>query len=133
MNIKLIPIVLSGLLLSACSSSRDDKKLLPDGGPTTAELISGNSNTTHSNSYFGGASAPYIGQPLMGGYQPTNSYSADHIQELKRDFQQVPNPEIVGYVYPHLNNNNMPIPGYFTVFKLYNRDHFALTSEGYRE
>lgn len=131
MNIKLIPVVMATLIISACSSQRENYKLLPDGGPTTAELISNSTNNTHS--YFGGESVPYVGKPIMGGYQPNSIYSTDHIQELKRDFQQVPNPEIVGYVYPHLNNNKMPIPGYFTIFKLYKRDHFALTSEGYRE
>ncbi len=118
-------------ILAGCSSSANrEKKLLPDEGPTTAELVTG---TTTENSYFGGETAPYYGKPLMGGYTPSSSYSAAHIQELKRDFQQVPNPEIVGYVYPHINNNSMPIPGYFTTFRLYSRDHYALSSEGYRE
>lgn len=46
-----------------------------------------------------------------------------------RDFQPVPNPEILGYVYPHLSGD-LPVPGYYTVFRLRARDHYAELGEG---
>ena len=38
------------------------------------------------------------------------------LDDLQRDFQRVPNPEILGYVYPHLAEG-MPV-GYYTAFPL---------------
>ncbi len=119
------------VLLGCASSTPKEKQLLPDAGPTTAEIMQG-TKVTHT--YYGnGQRSPYIGETLMPHYSSQSYYSSEHIQELKRDFKRVPNPEIVGYVYPHINNNEMPVPGYFTSFPLYNRNHFALTSEGYNE
>lgn len=46
-----------------------------------------------------------------------------------RNFQPVPNPEILGYVYPHLSGD-LPVPGYYTVFRLRARDHYAELGEG---
>ena len=46
-----------------------------------------------------------------------------------RDFQSVPNPEILGYVYPHLSGD-LPVPGYYTVFRLRPSDHYAQPGEG---
>ena len=46
-----------------------------------------------------------------------------------RDFQPVPNPEILGYVYPHLSGD-LPVPGYYTVFRLRPGDHYARRGEG---
>lgn len=37
------------------------------------------------------------------------------LDDLQRDFQRVPNPEILGYVYPH-RAEGMPVPGYYTAF-----------------
>lgn len=54
--------------------------------------------------------------------------SAAALADLQ-DFQQVPNPEILGYVYPHLSGD-LPVPGYYTVFRLRTRDHYAQFGEG---
>lgn len=49
--------------------------------------------------------------------------------DLQKEFLQVPNPEILGYVYPHLSGT-MPVPGYYTVFRLRPSDHYAQPGEG---
>lgn len=126
---KMMPTLLLSLLLAACSSSKG--KLLPDEGATTAELMS----STHYRQeavYYGGEKADYLGIPLVSGYRPKNQYTHAHVAELQRDFHQVPNPQIVAYVYPHLVGN-LPVPGYFTVFNLYDTTHYALGAEGYHE
>ena len=52
----------------------------------------------------------------------------DHgIADLEHQFQQLPNPEIVMTVYPHLvgeGANQVPVPGYSTVFSLYQRTYY---------
>lgn len=117
--------------LAACSVTQPSSdKLLPDAGPTTAELISGQKSRV--SAYFGnGVQADYLGMPLTEGYAPNSSYSLAHVNELRRDFRKVPNPEIVAYVFPHISDGELPVPGYFTMFHLYERDHFALEQEGY--
>lgn len=52
------------------------------------------------------------------------------LTELQQAFQQVPNPEILGYVYPHLSGN-LPVPGYYTVFPLRDGSHYAQAGEGH--
>ena len=117
--------------LAACSVTQPSSdKLLPDAGPTTAELISGQKSRV--SAYFGnGVQADYLGMPLTEGYAPNSSYSLAHVNELRRDFRKVPNPEIVAYVFPHISDGELPVPGYFTMFHLYERDHYALEQEGY--
>ena len=117
--------------LAACSVTQPSSdKLLPDAGPSTAELISGQKSRV--SAYFGnGVQADYLGMPLTEGYAPNSAYSLAHVNELRRDFRKVPNPEIVAYVFPHISDGELPVPGYFTMFHLYERDHYALEQEGY--
>ena len=117
--------------LAACSVTQPSSdKLLPDAGPTTAELISGQKSRV--SAYFGnGVQADYLGMPLTEGYAPNSAYSLAHVNELRRDFRKVPNPEIVAYVFPHISDGELPVPGYFTMFHLYERDHYALEQEGH--
>lgn len=125
-----LSIVLSSVL-SACSSAPKEKQLLPDSGETTAEIMQGRDSM---QSYYGnGQQSPYYGEALMPNYSAPSQYTDEHVKELQRDFKRVPNPEIIGYVYPHINNNEMPVPGYFTTFLLYDRSHFALQDEGYSQ
>lgn len=126
----LIPILIASLL-SACSTTPKSEQLLPDSGPTTLELLGVGSE---SGDYYGnGVRADYLGTPLVSAYAPNNNYSFAHVDELRRDFHQVPNPQIVAYVYPHLTGDDMPVPGYYTMFNLYDQNHYALSSEGHHE
>ncbi len=128
-------ITLSSLiLLTACSAvtgTAEKDLLLPNDGRATADIMQG--KKTVKNYYGNGVRADYTGEALMPTYQSQSTYTNKHIRELQRDFKRVPNPEIIGYVYPHISDNRMPVPGYFTTFPLYERSHFALSSEGHNE
>ena len=42
-------------------------------------------------------------------------------------FHKIPNPALPLYIYPHLaGEEQIPVPGYTTVFNAYERDHYAL-------
>ena len=73
---------------------------------------------------------PPPGEPpgVAAGVDAATRSSAAALADL-RDFQPVPNPEILGYVYPHLSGD-LPVPGYYTVFRLRTRDHYAELGEG---
>lgn len=117
------------ILIVGCSSSPKESQLLPDSGPTTREIIN---REEKRQVYFGGSNrADYQGIPIAKQYAPGSSFSNSHMDELRRDFQRVPNPEILGYIYSHIKDNALPVSGHFTVFKLYENDQYALSSEGH--
>lgn len=50
--------------------------------------------------------------------------------EIYRQFHRLPNPDLVMYVFPHLAGSDpVPVPGYSTVFPLYQRVQYALPGE----
>ena len=121
--------LITALALSSCASGPDP---LPQEGPTSLQVyehhlageIAGQADTkaTAGASWSGG-------EPMSLPMRGANRRSHQALRDLQRDFQRVPNPDILGYVYPHLNGE-MPIPGYFTAFPLYERGHYAEPGEG---
>lgn len=58
------------------------------------------------------------------------SYSRTAQNEIYRQFHRLPNPDLVMYVFPHLAGSDpVPVPGYSTVFPLYQRVQYALPGE----
>ncbi|GIU42839.1 lipoprotein [Shewanella sairae] len=55
-------------------------------------------------------------------------YTRNSYREIFNQFPRLPNPDVVFYVYPH-RNGSMPVPGYSTVFPLYERVHYATPSD----
>lgn len=53
-----------------------------------------------------------------------SDYTRDSYREVFNQFPRLPNPDVVFYVYPH-KTGSMPVPGYSTVFPLYERVHYA--------
>ncbi|THF64859.1 TIGR03751 family conjugal transfer lipoprotein [Pseudothauera nasutitermitis] len=57
-------------------------------------------------------------------------YTRTAANEIHRQFHRLPNPDLVMYVYPHLTGTDpVPVPGYSTVFPLYQRVQYALPGE----
>ena len=57
-------------------------------------------------------------------------YTRTARNEVHRQFQRLPNPDLVMYVYPHLAGTDpVPVPGYTTVFPLYQRIQYAMPGE----
>lgn len=57
-------------------------------------------------------------------------YTSTARNEVYRQFQRLPNPDLVMYVYPHLAGTDpAPVPGYTTVFPLYQRVQYAMPGE----
>lgn len=125
--------VITLLFLTACSSK---PQLLPDDGPSTHDIYHGNygqSQQLSGNQYGGGGEYPIHSRPVSIAYPNMSAHTSKHLRELNQDFKKVPNPQILGYVYPHFNRANMPVPGYFTAFTLYEKDEYALMEEGAAE
>jgi conjugative transfer region lipoprotein (TIGR03751 family) len=57
-------------------------------------------------------------------------YTRTAQNEINRQFQRLPNPDLVMYVYPHLAGSDpVPVPGYTTVFPFYQRVQYAMPGE----
>ncbi len=57
-------------------------------------------------------------------------YTRTARNEVHRQFQRLPNPDLVMYVFPHLTGTDpVPVPGYTTVFPLYQRVQYAMPGE----
>lgn len=51
------------------------------------------------------------------------------VAPLQQRFARVPNPDMVMVVFPHMDKQNYPVPGYVTVFPMYEQAVYALPGE----
>ena len=98
-------------LLSACSHMSGN--VVPETGPTMEQVYDSRTQS----------------QPIE-----KQTYSKHHASQqsndVLHDFHKLPNPELKMYIYPHLaGKEQLPIPGYYTVFNGYTQDHYALANE----
>ncbi|EPZ6036713.1 TIGR03751 family conjugal transfer lipoprotein [Pseudomonas aeruginosa] len=57
-------------------------------------------------------------------------YTRTAANEIYRQFHRLPNPDLLMYVFPHLAGSDpVPVPGYTTLFPLYQRVQYALPGE----
>ncbi|MDG9757836.1 TIGR03751 family conjugal transfer lipoprotein [Pseudomonas chengduensis] len=57
-------------------------------------------------------------------------YTRTAQNEIYRQFHRLPNPDLLMYVFPHLAGSDpVPVPGYTTLFPLYQRVQYALPGE----
>ena len=71
-------------------------------------------------------------RPLMEPLIPSSSmpYTRTAQNEVYRQFHRLPNPDLVMYVFPHwAGTDPVPVPGYSTVFPLYQRVQYAMPGE----
>lgn len=131
----IITTVLMSVVITGCSTRTNKNNLLPDEGPTTRQVYDGHITSGGTGSNAIAMEQPWNtieGQRILPGQSVPSVLAQRELDALKRDFRQVPNPEILAYVYPHMTGS-APIPGYFTMFRLYDRDHFAVShGEGIR-
>lgn len=115
-------LALVALLLVGCSTSQEE--LMPvDPGTTMQSLWQQQSG---GNTSLLDARAQLRRSPDIPANQST--YTRDATNEIRNQFPRLPNPDMVLYVFPHLNGNT-PVPGYSTVFPFYTRPQYALPGE----
>jgi conjugative transfer region lipoprotein (TIGR03751 family) len=69
-------------------------------------------------------------RPLTDDEVDPTAYTRIAENELEVLFVRLPNPDLVMYVFPHLATGDaVPIPGYSTVFPMYERVIYALPGE----
>jgi len=117
-------IMISISLLTACSSMSGN--VVPKKGPTMEQVYDGMAvSTPHHASLYN--EHKKISQ-TMG--VPLHVASSLPRSAVTQEFHKLLNPELPLYVFPHLaGKDDLPVPGYFTVFNAYEHDHYALPNE----
>ncbi|EBL8291858.1 TIGR03751 family conjugal transfer lipoprotein [Salmonella enterica] len=114
------------LMLSGCGTSQEN--LLPVDKDTTMLSIWGR-QTGGNNMLYDQRSQ--LRRPLTDiSIQEQQSYTRTAANEIQTQFKRLPNPDMTMYVFPHLiEGENVPVPGYTTVFPLHSRVNYALPGE----
>ena len=137
-------LALTAVALSGCATSQKD--MLPTNGTTMAEIWQGattgagapdngsesSSSKSHTTNLQRARSA--LRRPLASG-DPTAeraAYTRTAANEIHSQFSRLPNPDLTMYIFPHLSGGSgeqVPVPGYTTVFPLYDRPHYGQPGE----
>lgn len=129
-------LLLAVVLIAGCSTNKE--KMLPHGDHTMLDIW--NQETD------GGAGGGQAARQLLDARQtlrrPLDSvqvqsasainktYTRTSSNEIYRQFHRLPNPDLVMYIFPHLAGTDpVPVPGYSTVFPLYQRVQYAMPGE----
>ena len=67
-------------------------------------------------------------RPIAAGDEDTYRYWSA-LEPMRQRFGRIPNPDLVMVVYPHLAQGKYPVPGYVTVFPMFEQTHYALPGE----
>ena len=122
-----LALLTSAVLLSACTTSKD--AMMPKPEKNMKEVYE-----THMSGGVSGGKIQDVRTTLR---RPLESYEVDlapysrtESNLLTSEFTFLPNPVLIMYVAPHLSTaDGVPIPGYVTQFRMYEKDHYALPHE----
>ena len=137
-------LLLAALLVGCSVSGPRESPInaVTKGSPTVVQIYRGQDNTVVGTQSAGGtaveqtardrlleSSAP---RPIREGDADTSDtqryWSA--LEPMRNRFARVPNPDLVMVVFPHLSRGKYPVPGYVTVFPMYEQaDLYALPGE----
>lgn len=130
--------VLVTAMLGGCATSKE--QLLPHGDSTMLDVWQ--QETGGGASAGGGRAARQLLDVRQGLRRPLTEADAQAVpaanaaytrtasSEIYRQFRRLPNPDLVMYVFPHLAGTDpAPVPGYSTVFPLYQRVQYAMPGE----
>jgi len=122
--------------LSGCATRKE--KLLPHGDTTMLDVWNQNAaggvgNTRPSRVLLDARSSlrrSLSSADREAAAADNATYTRDAEREVDRLFVRLPNPDLVMYIFPHLTGRHpVPVPGYSTVFPLYEHVQYALPGE----
>jgi conjugative transfer region lipoprotein (TIGR03751 family) len=125
MNKKIIIITAALISLTGCTAGFVKPK---KGSPTMAQSYE--LAAKGKNKFYGGKAnryAPNFELPQLKNYQ---GKSAKFASVLDSQFPKLPNPQNLMYIFGHYaDNGEIPVPGHFITFSMYEKDHYALSDE----
>ncbi len=132
------PLLLAAAVaaLAGCATSKEE--LMPHGGRTMQDIW-------HQAAGYGGSGQvarrqlldarqslrrPLTDADVQAAPAEQMRYTRTAANEIHHQFPRLLNPDLVMYVYPHLAGTDpVPVPGYSTVFPLYQRVQYAMPGE----
>lgn len=130
-------LVLAGLLAGCSVSGPRESPInaVTKGSPTVLDIYRGQgeidgqsaaADRASARDRLLSASAP---RPVQVGDTDTQRYWSA-LEPMRNRFARVPNPDLVMVVFPHLARGQYPVPGYVTVFPMYEQANlYALPGE----
>ncbi len=121
-----ISAVLAVSVMTGCATNKD--KLFPHDGTTMHDIWRNNGQAMEQDLM----DARSVLRRTIGDTPEVKQkhYTRTAANEIYSQFHRLPNPDLVMYVYPHLaGTEGAPVPGYSTVFPLYNKVVYALPGE----
>lgn len=113
--------VLGVMSLAGCATVAGNHPL-PQEGPTMKQIWDFKTRDSGMNALAD--KRAQVGGPLL------KIETSEPATRLRQQFPLLPNPDIELYVRAHLaGKHQLPVQSYVTVFKLYDRDHYALPGE----
>jgi len=130
--IKPLMLIAAAIALAGCATSKD--KLLLHGGQTMQDIWQHNADGGNQMTIRQLLDARQsLRRPLTETDLSETAqipYTRTAANEIYRQFQRLPNPDLIMYVFPHLTGTEaVPVPGYTTVFPLYQRVQYAMPGE----
>jgi len=128
--------LIAALVLGGCATSKD--KLLPQGDHTMLDVwqqetggsAGGGQPARQLLDVRQGLRRPLTEPDVKGMPAANAAYTRTAVNEIYRQFHRLPNPDLAMYVFPHLSGSDpVPVPGYTTVFPLYQRVQYAMPGE----
>lgn len=130
-------LVAVATVLAGCATSKEE--LMPHGGRTMQDIWRQEAGDGGSGGNVAGRQLLDVRQSLrrplteadeQGAPAQQARYTRTAANEIQRQFHRLPNPDLVMYVFPHLAGSDpVPVPGYSTVFPLYQRVQYAMPGE----
>lgn len=116
-------------LLTGCATDKDE--LMPPGPGTMLDRWNGSASSGNGSPQRMLLDARLqLRRPLQEVDNPLPAYTRTAQNEIYSQFKRLPNPDLVLYVFPHLTGTDpAPVPGYSTVFPLYQRVQYAMPGE----
>lgn len=137
--IKPLMLVVAVAALAGCATSKEE--LLPHNGRTMQDIWQ-----QAAGDGAGGGTGQVARRQLLDARQSLRRpltdadvqaapgeqarYARTAANEVRSQFRRLPNPDLVMYVFPHLAGTDpVPVPGYTTLFPLYQRVQYAMPGE----
>lgn len=120
--IKSIILVISINVLVGCSSVVGN--VVPQQGKTMEQVYDGMSSETLAKPNV--FNKQKIKRVSFNTGLKNHTVTAEN--EFDHEFKKAINPDLKVYIYPHFaGNDNVPVPGYYTVLSAYEHDHYDLS------
>lgn len=117
-------------LLAGCSvmgPRESPLKEVTSGSPTVLDIYRGKASSSNDSARERLEQAS-IARPVAQGDGTSQRYWSA-LEPMQQRFARVPNPDLVMVVYPHLAKGKYPVPGYVTVFPMYESTEYAMPGE----